>query len=144
MLRIIPFRKAKQPTPPRVPVPPCLSMTDEVIRQIEDTIGSFPAETGGFLGTSDGKTIDHFYFDHTAKTSAATYTPNVKAVNRKLKEWDEAGIRLVGNVHSHPEGYIHPSNADVKYAQRIMEALDLPVFYILIVQPKYERSKIAC
>ena len=140
MFKIIPF-KHKQPKPP---IPHCLHITDEVANQIENTIGSLPAETGGFLGTSDGKNIDHFYFDHTAETSAVTYTPNVAAVNRKLKEWSEAGVRLVGNIHSHPEGHTRPSSADIKYAQRIMEALDLPEFYILIVQPEHERRQKAC
>lgn len=140
MLKIIPF-KHKQPKPS---TPSCLHITDEVANQIESTIGSLPAETGGFLGTSDGESIDHFYFDHTAETSAVTYTPDVAAVNRKLKEWSEAGVRLVGNIHSHPEGYTRPSSADIKYAQRIMEALDLPEFYILIVQPERERRQKAC
>ena len=140
MLKIIPF-KHRQPKPP---IPHCLHITDEVANQIENTIGSLPAETGGFLGTSDGKNVDHFYFDHTAETSAVTYTPNVVAVNRKLKEWSEDGVRLVGNIHSHPEGYTRPSRADIKYAQRIMEALDLPEFFILIVQPEHERRQIAC
>ncbi len=140
MLKIIPF-KHRQPKPP---IPHCLHITDEVANQIENTIGSLPAETGGFLGTSDGKNVDHFYFDHTAETSAVTYTPNVVAVNRKLKEWSEAGVRLVGNIHSHPEGYTRPSRADIKYAQRIMKALDLPEFFILIVQPEHERRQIAC
>ena len=130
--------------PLKPPIPHCLHITDEVANQIENTIGSLPAETGGFLGTSDGKSIDHFYFDHTAETSAATYTPNVAAVNRKLREWSEAGVRLVGNIHSHPEGYTRPSSADIKYAQRIMEALDLSEFFILIVQPEHERRQIAC
>ena len=141
MFKIIPFIKSR---PPKTPIPPCLHITDEVANQIETTIGSLPAETGGFLGTSDDKNIDHFYFDRTAETSAVTYTPNVTAVNQKLKEWTEAGVRLVGNIHSHPEGYTQPSSADVKYAQRIMEALDLPEFYILIVQPERERRQKAC
>ena len=141
MFKIIPFVK---PRPPKPPIPPCLHITDEVANQIETTIGSLPAETGGFLGTSDGKNIDYFYFDHTAETSAVTYTPNVAAVNRKLKEWTEAGDRLVGNIHSHPEGYTRHYSADIKYDQRIMEALDLPEFYILIVQPEHERRQIAC
>lgn len=141
MFRIIPFMK---PKPPKPPIPHCLHITDEVADQIETTIGSLPAETGGFLGTSDGKTIDHFYFDRTAITSAATYTPNIRAVNQKLKEWNAAGVHLIGNVHSHPEGCIRPSSADIRYAQRIMETLDLPEFYILIVQPEHERRKNAC
>jgi len=134
MFKIIPFCK---PKPPEPPIPPCLHITDEVADQIELTIGSLPAETGGFLGTSDGKIVDHFYFDRTAATTAATYTPNVEAVNRVLKKWDEDGVRLIGNVHSHPYGYTHPSREDVRYAQRIMEAMDLPEFYILIVQPEH-------
>lgn len=115
MLKIIPF-KHRQPKPP---IPHCLHITDEVANQIENTIGSLPAETGGFLGTSDGKNIDHFYFDHTAETSAVTYTPNVVAVNRKLKEWSEAGVRLVGNIHSHPEGYSRITTS-------LWHALELP------------------
>ena len=54
MFKIIPFIK---PRPPKPPIPPCLHITDEVANQIETTIGSLPAETGGFLGTSDGKSL---------------------------------------------------------------------------------------
>ena len=138
------FKRNRPPIPPEPPVPPCLYITDEVADQIEKTIGSLPAETGGFLGTSDGKVIDHFYFDRTADTTAATYTPNTEAVNKELAKWDKLGVRLIANVHSHPAGYNHPSRADVRYAQRIMEALNLPEFYILIVQPEFERRPVTC
>ena len=111
-----------------------IPMTVDVLHRIQRTIGQYPAETGGFLGTSDGKTIDHFYFDYSAKTTGGTYTPDTEAVNKIIKKWNEEGIKLVGNIHSHPDGYPTPSHADVEYAQRIMEAFDLDQFYVIIGQ----------
>ena len=47
-----------------------LNMTEEVLSQIRETIGKRRPESGGILGSSDGKTIDHYYFDVYAETSA--------------------------------------------------------------------------
>lgn len=112
------------------------TLTSEVYRQISRSIGAFPAEQGGMLGSSDGgKTIDHFYWDRQADTSCVTYSPNVELINKKiLPEWNEKGVRLVGFVHSHPRGSISPSGGDAIYAENLLTALDEERFYLPIVQ----------
>ena len=37
------------------------TITEEVLSQIRETVGSQIPETGGILGSSDGKRIDYFY-----------------------------------------------------------------------------------
>ena len=51
-------------------------ITEEVFSQIRETVGSHISETGGILGSSNGKHIDHFYFDKTAEVTGATYEPD--------------------------------------------------------------------
>lgn len=110
--------------------------TPEVYQQIYQSIGAFPAEQGGMLGSSDGgKTIDHFYWDRQADTSCVTYSPNVGLINKKiLPEWNEIDIKLVGFVHSHPRVSISPSCGDAVYAKNLLTALDEERFYLPIVQ----------
>ena len=85
-------------------------------------IGTEPAETGGMLGGRRySSVVEHFYLDHQGATTAATYYPDMTAVNSHLKEvWNPTGINLLGFVHSHPAGSISPSQADLAYSQRIL------------------------
>lgn len=115
-----------------------IHISRNIYEEVARTIGEHPAESGGFLGSSDGETIDHFYFDSTAKTSPSTYSPDTATVNSILKEWNEKGVKLVGNVHSHPDGCTYPSLADIEYAEKIKSALGIKKFLIIIIQP--ERS----
>jgi len=101
-----------------------VTITPQVWNEMRRTIGSSPAETGGVLGSGDnGRTIDHYYFDSTAYTTAGTYTPNIDAVNKVVARWNDQGIRFVGFIHSHPKGNTAPSAEDIKYAKKIMEVL---------------------
>ena len=113
-----------------------ITFTPEVYQQIVSSIGAFPAEQGGMLGSSDGgKTIDHYYWDRQASTSCATYSPNVELINNKiLPEWNANGVRLVGFVHSHPKGCTQPSSGDVIYARQLLKALNEERFFLPIVQ----------
>ena len=88
------------------------------------------------LGSGDGgKTIDHFYWDRQARTSGATYSPNVELINNRiLPEWNKNGVRLCGFVHSHPRGFAQPSAGDAAYAARLLKALGEERFYLPIVQ----------
>lgn len=115
-----------------------IKFTPKVSQQIEKTIGTFPAEQGGMLGSSDGgKTIDHFYWDRQADTSKVTYTPNVELINNEiLPKWNASGISLVGFVHSHPLGFMRPSGGDIVYAKRLLKALDEDRLYLPIVQSR--------
>lgn len=99
-------------------------ITEEVFSQIRESIGSCIPETGGILGSSDGKHIDYFYFDKTANVTGATYEPDCNELNPVIRRWHEKGIEFVGFIHSHPRGAIKPSNPDNLYTKKIMKALD--------------------
>lgn len=120
-------------------------ITEEVFSQIRETVGSQIPETGGILGSSDGKHIDHFYFDATANVTGATYEPDIATLNHIIEQWYKEDIEFVGFVHSHPRGATMPSYPDNLYTKRIMEALEMEYFVSLIVQThrslKGERAK---
>ena len=110
-------------------------LTREVYDAIRATILANKPEKGGFIGTSDGIHLDHYYFDHSADTTSSTYTPDTGAVNAVLGRWNANGVKLVGNIHSHPYGghFPEPSEGDIIYAQRIMDTLDEDTFIVAIL-----------
>ena len=114
-----------------------LLFTKEVINQIKVTIGANIPETGGWLGSSDGQHIDHYYFDDTATTSHATYTPDTDRVSEVINAWSEHGVKLVGCIHSHPYGMTTPSKADFDYALKIIKTYNLDRFLMTIAQVAY-------
>lgn len=121
-------------------------ITEEVFTQIRETVGSHIPETGGILGSSDGKSIDHFYYDKTAEVTGATYQPDCPRLDEQIAKWHEEDIEFVGFIHSHPRGAIKPSNPDNLYTKKIMKALDMEYFVSLIVQAhrtlKGEKAKL--
>lgn len=118
-----------------------VEMTDVVYEAIRNTIGRCHPESGGMLGSSDGgKTITHYYFDRHAQTSGATYSPDTETLNQVIRQWETEGVLFVGMIHSHPTGYIKPSQGDFLYAERILQAMQLPndTLYTPIVQVSSE------
>ena len=109
-------------------------ITEEVFSQIRESIGSCIPETGGILGSSDGKHVDHFYFDVTASVTGATYEPDCDKLNLIIQKWYEKGIEFVGFIHSHPRGAVKPSDPDNLYTTKIMKAFEMEWFVSLIVQ----------
>jgi molybdopterin/thiamine biosynthesis adenylyltransferase len=112
-----------------------LRLTRSVFTEIEHTIGRLPAEQGGLLGGnySDGL-VTHYYFDHAARRTGGTYSPDHEGLNKLLKEvWNPRDIRLLGFVHTHPKGIPQPSFGDLIYARDILrhipdlECLLLPI-----------------
>jgi hypothetical protein len=127
--------------------PRALAITRAVLAEIERTIGSRPAELGGMLGgrREDG-VVRHFYFDHSARSSGVTYTPDHELLNRLLaRDWNPAGIFLLGFVHSHHACFPQPSGGDAVYARRILEHLpDLErlLLPIVMTEPEAERFEL--
>lgn len=109
-------------------------ITEEVLSRIRETVGSQIPETGGILGSSDGKHVDHFYFDVTASVTGATYEPDCDKLNLIIQKWYEKGIDFVGFIHSHPRGAVKPSDPDNLYTTKIMKAFEMEWFVSLIVQ----------
>ena len=110
-------------------------ITDEVYNELCRTLGCRRPEQGGILGSSDGKKIDHYYHDYSADCTGGTYTMDVGALNKVIHDWNDNGIRLVGLIHSHPNGVIKPSFGDAKQASKIIETMDVNgEFFTPIVQ----------
>jgi proteasome lid subunit RPN8/RPN11 len=100
-------------------------MSRQVLGRIRDTVGSMPPETGGMLGGNrDLDMVTHFHFDRLAARTHATYSPDHELLTRILtEEWNPAGVRLMGFVHSHPRSCRTPSDGDEVYAHRILGAI---------------------
>lgn len=112
-----------------------IKMTQEVYRQIVDTIGRHEPECGGVLGAKQEGVITEYYFDTTGRSSPNGYAPDVNAINEMLiKDWMPRGILMVGIVHSHSNGNSVPSCGDINYGIRILQALDtVDRFYLPIM-----------
>lgn len=113
-----------------------LHLTPDALRQIFQTIGKKPAESGGALGGNESDNlVSHYHFDDTSKTSPVTYSPDTKILNKLFKsEWNPKGLRLKGFVHSHPRGNNRPSYGDEVYAEQILNAIeDLDYLWLPIV-----------
>jgi bacterioferritin-associated ferredoxin len=128
------------------PIPNRIDMSKAVFDRIEETIGTYRAETGAILGAA-GDCVDTFYFDKAPNgRSGASYTPNHSAINRVLSEdWSKREVVYMGAVHSHPIGIDRPSGGDHVYAQRLLDHLkqfdvSKPYFYIPIVYSKADTS----
>jgi molybdopterin/thiamine biosynthesis adenylyltransferase/proteasome lid subunit RPN8/RPN11 len=116
-----------------------VNILKSTFEEIKKKIGTFKPETGGLLGSKDGYTIDAFFFDETADTNETTYSPNTSILNDLIeREWDINNINVIGFVHSHPNGNLIPSDADILYANRIMDALSMDVFYLPIIASNYD------
>ena len=118
--------------------PTQLTLSPQVDRAIFDSVGKFPAETGGLLGGDrQNYAVEHFHFDTKAQRSTVTYSPNTETLNKLLSsDWDLRGIEVLGFIHSHPSSVIRPSTGDLIYARRILSALpNMPYMLMPIVQP---------
>lgn len=105
---------------------PTLALHWNVLKEVIETIGSLPAESGGAIGgNEDGTEVTHFHFDMTSGASAATYSPDHRLLNRLFKrDWNPRGVRLRGFVHSHPGHMNRPSHGDGIYAEEILKGID--------------------
>lgn len=119
---------------PRHDTSPVLDLEWDVFRSIVETIGVHPAETGGALGGQYDGTITHYHFDETSRHSSVTYSPDHELLNTLFREeWNPAGVRLRGFIHSHPACNHTPSRGDEIYAERILACIpDLESLWVPI------------
>lgn len=108
-------------------------IAQEIKSEIENTIGALRYESGGLIGSSDGRVIDNFYFDLECNGSINEYLPNVRSLQCVLKEWHVNNIVFLGVIHSHAFDS-KLSDKDVLMARKIIEtneqidSLLMPVF----------------
>lgn len=112
---------------------PLLTISENVLKAIFNTIGMRTAESGGVLGgTKNSYHISHYHFDESSRNSGATYSPDCERLNRFIKkQWEPQNIIFAGFAHSHPGQMSRPSMGDQVYAERILKALDDLNFLLL-------------
>jgi len=94
-------------------------ITEKVMHEILQTVGTLPCETGGILGASD-KTICEFAFDVHSSNSPISYVPNTSYLNTIVETWLRRDIFFCGIVHSHSYGFRSLSEQDINYAKNII------------------------
>jgi len=104
---------------------PDVKILESVLKEIRNTIGSRPAESGGLLfGNQEDMIVRDFVFDKQAETSPVTYTFNVKYLNSQIKKmWNEKNYSCLGFIHSHPYGIGRPSSPDIQYFSSMFESM---------------------
>lgn len=132
------------------PIPLCL--TPEVEREIVQTIGALPPETGGKLfGPVERFGIDRIEFDEVGSVEATgvAYSPNTEWGNERVEHWLNQDPPRVwtGDVHSHPGGLAHPSGkvgqglGDLGYLERVFETNEVPQHFALpIILPRTPKN----
>lgn len=114
--------------------------TKEALNEIQKSIACKQPEQLAMLGSSDGKYIDIMFFIDKSKSTQTSCEPDIELCNKIIREWCKKGIKFCGFAHSHPDAYSRPSDADVEYAGKIMEALDMDSIElpIIILDPRYD------
>ncbi|MDA3923988.1 MAG: ThiF family adenylyltransferase [Kiritimatiellae bacterium] len=115
---------------------PPVTITQNVLDQIVATIASRPPESGGLFGGDRPKQkISRFFFDANANVTHSAYSLEQKTFEKVSEAWDdENGDKVIGVIHSHPDGCISPTGSDEKYAAVMLNSLpDMERLFLPIV-----------
>lgn len=93
-------------------------LSRSIVDEIEGTIGQLKAEHGGVLGCK-GSHICKFYYDYSADTGPAFYSPSDR-VEEILQQWAKDGVGFAGFIHSHM-GRFTPTHGDISYSQAVFD-----------------------
>lgn len=121
-----------------------IKIEKKILEEIKKTIGSKQPEQGGMLGTSKNNgTITHFYFDKNAETTGTSYKVSGDKLATVLNnEWTPNGIIIAGIIHSHPSHDKKPSQEDIDYAKKMLEANSYLKKFLLPIVIGCEENKI--
>lgn len=120
-----------------------MKIKEYVIKIINSSIDGEPPETGGILGSSDGKIVTEVIMDKKSKDikHACSYSPNVDFLNLCIDSWLSAGKLFMGIFHTHFAGVKTLSCADKKYIADIMNAMPQEIntlYFPIFVLPDRE------
>ena len=131
-----------------------IQMAAHVLKEIEATVGSLPAEECGWLGAAPGEYITHFFFDQVGERSREHMTLGPSLLDRLYRQWPPH-IRIVGFVHSHPYAYYCPlesydyeitipSSRDIDTLNHLRMHHRLPYLFIPMVlsHPDYPQTRL--
>lgn len=110
--------------------------SEEVLKNIENTIGFYKPECGGIIAMDQDGVISDYYFDVNAGYGKASYIPSRLNLQNHIREnWSSQKLQFCGVVHSHPFcNTCEPSHIDIKMAVKIMATNNMDKFYLLMVQ----------
>ena len=97
-----------------------------------------PPESGGILGTSDGRIINHVLFDKgLQEDNEGMYYPDISFLNQTIENWTENGIRFQGLFHTHAPQWPVLSNDDKFYIVEILNVMpsNIEKLYFPLVFP---------
>lgn len=109
-----------------------MRITKAVITNINRSVTGLSLETGGILGSHDGKMIDEVVMDILAEKSErpCSYSPNVDFLNQNIRSWQEQNISFMGIFHTHFMSVKTLSCGDKKYITEIMNAMPDDITYL--------------
>ena len=98
--------------------------TADAFRQLADTVGSLPAESGAVIGAKNNQPalISQVWFDEQAKSGAHFYAPSCHEIEKAVGQWQSNGCHFSGIIHSHRKGFPTLSPMDLRSGTLIMEA----------------------
>ena len=109
-----------------------LMLPQPIYRQIMDTIGANPAESGGVFAVR-GNAVSEYCFDEEAGIGKRFYRPAAQKITEIVNRWIHEGHRFGGFIHSHGAGETQLSPMDIVTADRVMLANGLPFVYMAVV-----------
>lgn len=120
-----------------------MKITRHSFEIMDKMISAEPPESGGILGSSDGKCITDVILDKTDQTASkcCRYEPNVDYLNECIAEWLDRNISFKGIFHTHFAGVATLSDADIQYIESIMQAMPAQIEYLyfpIFVLPERE------
>jgi hypothetical protein len=126
-----------------------IQVAAHVLKEIEATVGSLPAEECGWLGAAPGEYITHYFFDQVGERRRDHISLGPSLLDRLYEVWP-SHIRIIGFVHSHPspENYDNqiavPSSRDIDTLNHFRMRHRLPYLFIPMVlsHADYPQSRI--
>lgn len=109
-----------------------MKITHSVLAEINTAVQDYPYETGGILGSSNGKVIDKLIMDHPSGTPErlCSYSPNTGFLNHCINKWQESNVSFMGIFHTHFVGVKTLSCGDRNYIYAIMAAMPDNIEYL--------------
>jgi proteasome lid subunit RPN8/RPN11 len=116
-----PRRARRQPRDlPVTPIVP--TFTDLTLRRIDRRLAAPNPEQGGaLLRPVNARAVTHFEWDRHAATTEVSYVPSEHLVRRVVELESSLDLRLVGVVHSHPNGLNRLSGPDLQVTAHLLQ-----------------------
>lgn len=119
----------------------------KILNEIINCMPAVPPEAGGIIGGRAGL-VCLWEYDAGRPEKGCVYRPNVDVMNGIIAEWIEQDYDFMGIVHVHFGGVSTLSEGDIRYIEKIMEAMPgciAQLYFPIVVQPnRLMASYIAC